>query len=45
MKTTRKCTLVKWTGYAKPTWEPIQYIEDTEAYDKFLHRQQDGQEL
>jgi hypothetical protein len=23
--------LVKWTGYAKPTWEPAKALEDTEA--------------
>ena len=39
IRTTNTRALVKWTGYAKPTWEPLRYIEDTEAYDKFLQGQ------
>lgn len=27
--------LVKWDGYAKPTWEPLSNFEETEALDKF----------
>lgn len=27
--------LVKWTGYAKPTWEPLSNFEETEALDRF----------
>ena len=27
--------LVKWTGWADPTWEPLEYIKDTEALEKF----------
>ena len=39
LRTRQKRALVKWTGYAKPTWEPIRYIEDTEAYERFLQDQ------
>jgi hypothetical protein len=31
----RKEVLVKWTGYAKPTWEPLANFEDTAALDAF----------
>lgn len=27
--------LVKWASEVDPTWEPIEFIEDTEALDKF----------
>ena len=27
--------LVKWSGYAQPTWEPLSTLLDTEALDKF----------
>ncbi|KAI0991341.1 hypothetical protein K3495_g16846, partial [Podosphaera aphanis] len=27
--------LVKWIGWAEPTWEPIQSIQDTRALDEF----------
>lgn len=27
--------LVKWTGYAQPTWEPLSTFLDTEALDRF----------
>ena len=29
----RKKFLVKWTGYAKPTWEPEDALKDTVALD------------
>jgi transposase InsO family protein len=28
--------LVKWKGYARPTWEPVEEFEETEAYDTYL---------
>jgi len=28
--------LVRWTGYARPTWEPARSMEDTEALDHWL---------
>ena len=27
--------LVKWAGFHDPTWEPLDYVEDTEALDDF----------
>ena len=27
--------LVKWVGWVDPTWEPIEYIKDTDALNKF----------
>ncbi|KAI0992810.1 hypothetical protein K3495_g15374 [Podosphaera aphanis] len=27
--------LVKWTGWIDPTWEPVEYVKETEALDKF----------
>lgn len=27
--------LVKWTGWADPTWEPIEYVKDTVALENF----------
>ena len=27
--------LVKWTGYADPTWEPLSNFVDTETLDRF----------
>ena len=37
IKKTRRGTklLVKWTGYVKPTWEPLESFLDTEALDRF----------
>jgi hypothetical protein len=36
-KTTRQRTtlLVKWTGYAQPTWEPLDAFLDTQALDHY----------
>jgi hypothetical protein len=36
-KQTRRGTklLVKWTGYARPTWEPLKSFLETEALDRF----------
>ncbi|KHJ34060.1 hypothetical protein EV44_g2434 [Erysiphe necator] len=31
----RQSLLVKWKGFAEPTWEPRQNLEDTEALDVF----------
>lgn len=28
--------LVKWTGYAKPTWEPESHVEQLAAYRAFM---------
>jgi transposase InsO family protein len=28
--------LVKWKGYTKPTWEPAEEFEETEAYENYL---------
>jgi hypothetical protein len=30
--------LVKWQGYAEPTWEPIGAVQDTEALDRYEAR-------
>ncbi|KAI1000434.1 hypothetical protein K3495_g7764 [Podosphaera aphanis] len=27
--------LVKWVGWKDPTWEPLEYVKDTAALDKF----------
>ena len=27
--------LVKWTGYAQPTWEPLSAFLETEALDRY----------
>lgn len=27
--------LVKWVGWAEPTWEPVDYVKDTVALEKF----------
>lgn len=27
--------LVKWTGWADPSWEPVEYVQDTMALQKF----------
>ena len=32
---TYRQALVKWASEADPTWEPIEFIEDTEALDRF----------
>jgi hypothetical protein len=31
----RREFLVKWSSYAKPTWEPMAVIEDTVALDAY----------
>jgi hypothetical protein len=31
--------LVKWTGYAEPTWEPADAMEEVVALDEFEHLQ------
>jgi transposase InsO family protein len=31
----RRMVLVKWRGYADPTWHPLRDFEDTEALDRF----------
>ncbi|OJD25639.1 hypothetical protein ACJ73_02992 [Blastomyces percursus] len=33
--------LVKWTGYARPTWTEATLLEDTSALDNWLNRGQD----
>jgi Integrase zinc binding domain/Chromo (CHRromatin Organisation MOdifier) domain len=30
--------LVKWTGYARPTWEPYEALQDTAALDRWEER-------
>lgn len=30
--------LVKWTGWVDPTWEPVEYIQDTSALDDFENK-------
>ena len=32
--------LVKWTGYAEPTWEPRSALEDTAALDSYEQRKE-----
>jgi hypothetical protein len=32
----RKQYLVKWIGFAAPTWEPEEFVEDAEALDVYL---------
>src|SRR5258706_2043432 len=39
---TRLEYLVKWTGYAKPTWEPALALDDTAALDAYLLEQGGG---
>jgi hypothetical protein len=34
----RREVLVKWTGYARPTWEPLASLENTAALDTFEER-------
>jgi hypothetical protein len=34
----RREVLVKWTGYTRPTWEPLASLEDTVALDVFERR-------
>ena len=34
----RREILVKWTGYARPTWEPLSSFEETAALDTFQRR-------
>ena len=34
----RREVLVKWTGYTKPTWEPLASLEDITALDAFERR-------
>ena len=34
------CLLVKWLGWSKPTWEPLQQLQETttlDAYKRLLH--------
>ena len=31
----RREVLVKWTGYTKPTWEPLASLEDITVLDAF----------
>ena len=33
-----KKLLVKWKGYATPTWEPYEEFEETVAYDAWTKR-------
>jgi predicted aspartyl protease len=35
LKNGTKKLLVKWTGYSKPTWEPLQEFLETEALDRY----------
>lgn len=39
---TRLEYLVKWQGYANPTWEPAVALQDTIALDRYLERQGGG---
>jgi hypothetical protein len=34
----RREVLVKWTGYIRPTWEPLSSLEDTVVLDTFEKR-------
>ena len=34
----RREVLVKWTGYTKPTWEPLASLEDIIVLDAFERR-------
>ena len=34
--------LVKWAGYARPTWSPASVLEDTVALDKWEERLRTG---
>jgi transposase InsO family protein len=36
----QSCALVKWTGYAEPTWEPLANVMDTEALERFQYKTQ-----
>ena len=36
IKNKKEGYLVKWKGYNRPTWEPREVLEDTEALDIFL---------
>jgi Chromo (CHRromatin Organisation MOdifier) domain len=38
----RQFVLVKWVGYAAPTWEPIEEISHTTAYSEFERRRRGG---
>ncbi|RKF65325.1 hypothetical protein OnM2_009029, partial [Erysiphe neolycopersici] len=31
----RRLVLVSWKGFADPTWEPLEALQDTEALDRF----------
>lgn len=35
----RKEYLVRWRGWAQMTWEPLEHIEETAAYEAFLRKQ------
>ena len=39
---TRLEYLVKWQGYANPTWEPATALEDTTVLDAYLKKQGGG---
>jgi hypothetical protein len=39
---TRHEYLVKWAGYANPTWEPATKLEDTAALDTYLQGREGG---
>jgi hypothetical protein len=39
----REQFLVKWTGYAKPTWTPASALEDTAALDRWEARVRTGE--
>ena len=32
----KRQALVKWTGWAQPTWEPLEELQETEALDHFV---------
>lgn len=34
----RREALVRWRGYAEPTWEPVAFLEDTVALEEFERR-------
>ena len=34
---------VKWTGYARPTWEPATALQECQALDRWLARTPDNQ--
>jgi hypothetical protein len=38
----RKEYLVKWTGYAEPTWEPVANLQDSLALEAWASRRGGG---